>query len=202
MKRYLTLQFPCRLIKAPVMDILTPVPATRVTADVGSPTLLILILKETACLFVKGTWFSQYPSFSYRMRSVGWTGDLLWQAVPDLADARHPLFPWKIWDPDGFEFLLECRHSQLSACNGMQDNLMMKHWRDRCRFSNDGGKPVLQCLPYSRPFAVSLTFTPGSVLKVIGTRATRASQQYRDILTVGRQRGQDCWQNSHVFFWI
>lgn len=71
MKRYLTLQFPCRLIKAPVMDILTPVPATRVTADVGSPTLLILILKETACLFVKGTWFSQYPSFSYRMRSVG-----------------------------------------------------------------------------------------------------------------------------------
>lgn len=48
-KRYLTLQFPRTLIKAPVTDILTPVPATRFTADVGNPTLLIMRLKDTRC---------------------------------------------------------------------------------------------------------------------------------------------------------
>lgn len=48
-KMYLTLQFPRTLIKAPVMDILTPVPATRFTDDVGNPTLLIMRLKDTMC---------------------------------------------------------------------------------------------------------------------------------------------------------
>lgn len=48
-KRYLTLQFPRTLIKAPVTDILTPVPATRFTDDVGNPTLLIMRLKDTMC---------------------------------------------------------------------------------------------------------------------------------------------------------
>ncbi len=52
-RRYLTLQFPCRLMKALPMDSLTPVPGTRSTADCGNPTSTICILEETTCLFVK-----------------------------------------------------------------------------------------------------------------------------------------------------
>lgn len=55
-RRYLTLQFPCRLMKALPMDSLTPVPGTRSTADVGNPTFTVCILEETTCLSCKGTW--------------------------------------------------------------------------------------------------------------------------------------------------
>lgn len=55
-RRYLTLQFPCRLMKALPMDSLTPVPGTRSNADVGNPTFTIRILEETTCSSCKGTW--------------------------------------------------------------------------------------------------------------------------------------------------
>lgn len=45
MWRYLTFQFPRRLMKALLTDSLMPVPCTRFTADCGSPTLTIHILE-------------------------------------------------------------------------------------------------------------------------------------------------------------
>lgn len=45
------------------------------------------------------------------------------------------------------------------------------------------------------PFSVSLTFTPGFVLKVVGMRATRTSQQHRNISAAGKE-GQEHQQNS------
>lgn len=45
------------------------------------------------------------------------------------------------------------------------------------------------------PFSVSLTFTPGLVLKVVGMRATRLNQQHRNISAAGKE-GQEHQQNS------
>lgn len=45
------------------------------------------------------------------------------------------------------------------------------------------------------PFSVSLTFTPGLVLKVVGMRATRPNQQHRNISAAGKE-GQEHQQNS------
>lgn len=45
--KYLTLQFPCRWMKASPIDSLMPVPATGVTADLGKPTSTIFILEYT-----------------------------------------------------------------------------------------------------------------------------------------------------------
>lgn len=61
--RYLTLQFPCRFMKASPMVSLTPVPGTRATADLGNPTFTSCMLEQT----VSG----QLVSVFHKMRS-GW----------------------------------------------------------------------------------------------------------------------------------
>lgn len=61
-------------------------------------------------------------------------------------------------------------------------------------------KHTAHSLPYSRPFSVSLTFTPGLVLKVTGIKATRASQQHRNILTGGRWKRQQ--NNNNIYNYI
>lgn len=68
---------------------------------------------------------------------------------------------------------------------------MNKSWRNQC-FSKS---IFTQDLPYSMPFSVSLTFTPGLVLKVVGMRATRPNQQHRNISAAGKE-GQEHQKNS------
>lgn len=56
---------------------------------------------------------------------------------------------------------------------------MSKHWRNQSFLSKRTA--FTQTLPYSMPFSVNLTFTPGLMLKVAGMRAPRTSQQHRNI---------------------
>lgn len=58
-------------------------------------------------------------------------------------------------------------------------------------------KLVPRCSPYSRPFVVSRTSTPGLELRTRGAKATTANQQDRIILTVGQQEEKlIMWQRS------
>lgn len=135
---------------------------------------------RTACLFVKAVQVSTNRIYRSVKDKWGPYSDRLYWTSPMGDTDSVPEISGTLMD------LSFCWIEAIPSClpRKKQENFIMKLRSDWC-FSIERGN-MLQTIPYSRPFSVSLTFTPGLVLKVMGIKATRASQQYGNILTAGK----------------